>query len=159
MDNVNVLRTGFFALDFALPDTNGDIYKLSDHLKGNFAAVCFFSFWDSERISAYLKELDQGLPNTASGLPVQLIGLCPARVDELKRVKEKHKLILPILSDRALQAAANYRVIDEYSVRPSVYFSIFVIDDYFTIRFRACEIPGLSKFAPEEFKAELEKII
>ncbi len=159
MDNVNVLRTGFYALDFALPDTNGDIFKLSDHLKGNFLAVCFFPNGDNEKVISYLKELNQGLPRTSSGLTVELVGICPRRVDDLRTLKEKLKLGFPILSDHQLIIATKYLVANSYSAKPSVYFSLFLIDDYSFIRYRAAEVPGFSKFMPEEFRAAVAKIV
>jgi peroxiredoxin len=159
MDNVNVLRTGFYALDFALPDTNGDIYKLSDHLKGNFMAVCFFPDGDNEKINSYLKDLNQGLPKTASGLAIEPVGICPRRVDDLRNLKEKLKLGFPILSDHQLMISTKYLVVDSYSAKPSVYFSLFVIDDYSLIRYRAAEVPGFSKFVPGEFRAAVAKIV
>ena len=159
MDNVNVLRTGFYALDFALPDTNGDIYKLSDHLKSNFVAACFFPNGENEKVNAFLKDLNQGLPNTASGLPVNVVGICPKLVDNLKLFIVNLKLSFPVLSDHQLLVATRYHVVDSYGIRPAVYFSIFVIDDYCLIRFRASEVPGLSKYLPEEFRAEVAKIV
>ena len=51
MDNVNVLRTGFYALDFALPDTQGNIFRLRDDLSGHFTALCFFPDGENEKIS------------------------------------------------------------------------------------------------------------
>jgi peroxiredoxin len=159
MDNVNVLRTGFYALDFALPDTNGDIYKLSDHLKDIFVAVCFFPNGDNEKVNAYLKDLNQGLPNSASGLPVSVVGICPRRVDDLKKFKEKLKLGFPILSDHLMTVCSKYHTVESNSAKPSVYFSIFVIDDYSFIRYRAGEVPGLSKYSPEEFRTAVAKIV
>ena len=159
MDNVNVLRTGFYALDFALPDTNGDIYKLSEHLRGNFVAVCFFPNGENEKVNAFLKDLNQGLPNTASGLPVSVVGICPRRVDDLKDIKEKLRLSFPILSDHQLLISARYHVVVSHEIKPAVYFSVFVIDDYSLIRLRASEVPALSKYVPEEFRAAVAKIV
>jgi peroxiredoxin len=159
MDNVNVIRTGFFAIDFSLPDTNGNIYQLKNHLSGKFAAIVFFSGGDNERIGSYMKDLNQGLPQTASGLAVDIVGICPMRPDDLKKLQEKLRLSFPLLSDYQMTVSTKYHVVDSYSARPTVHFCIFVIDDYSLIRFRTCEVSGLSKFVPEEFRNAISKLI
>jgi peroxiredoxin len=159
MDNVNVLRTGFYALEIGLPDTNGDLYQLKDHLSGNFLAVCFFPDGDNEKVNSYLKDLNQSLPKTASGLPVNLVGICPHRVDGVKKLKEKLRLNFPILSDHNLMISTKYAVVDSYSAKPSVHFTIFVIDDYGLIRHRVSEVPGLSKYVADDFRVAIAKLV
>jgi peroxiredoxin len=159
MDNVNVIRSGFFAIDFALPDTNGDMFKLDDHRAGNFIALCFFPDGENERVNGYLKDLNSGLPHTASDLAVNTVGICPRRMDDLAAFKEKLKLNFGILSDHRLVVSSKYHVIDSESPKPSVYFTIFVIDDYGLIRHRISEVPGLSKYSPDELRLTISKLI
>lgn len=159
MDNVNVIRQGFYAPDFSLPNTQGEIFHLKENLGGKFICLCFFSDGSNEKINGYLKDLNQGLPNTASGFPVRLIGICPERGSRLKSLKEKLKLSYDLLADQKMLVATRYYVVNSYSPKPSVYFSLFVIDDSGIVRHRESEIQGLSKYSPEEFRAEVAKLI
>ncbi len=159
MDNVNAIRSGFFAIDFALTDTQGDLFQLKKNLAGQFTCLVFFPDGEVEKINNYLKALNQGLPNTASGLPVRIVGICPEKVNHLKKMRERLKLNFHILSDPRQSVSARYYVADESSAKPSVYFSIFLIDDGGTIRYRASEMPGLSKFSPDELKSVISRII
>jgi peroxiredoxin len=159
MDNVNVLRTGFFALDFSLPDTQGDIFHLKENLKDRFTCLCFFSNGGNEKINSYLKDLSAGLPDIPAGLPVKVIGICPEKISHLKGLKDKLKLNFPILADEKLVVAAKYHVVNSYSAKPSVYFSIFMVDDDGQIWYRQSEVAGLSKFNYENLKSEIAKLI
>jgi peroxiredoxin len=159
MENVNVLRTGFLAPDFSLPDTMGEIFHLKDNLAETFLCLCFLPDLDSEKTIAYIKDLNQGLPNTASGLPVKVIGISSARVGHLKAFKDKLKLNSPILSDSSLSVSAKYYIVNSYSHKATVYFSLFIIDDSGIIRYRASEVPGVSRYSPEELKTEIPKLL
>ena len=99
MDNVNVIRVGFFAPDFSLPDTEGKIFALKDNLKGPFSALCFFSDGDNANIRNFLKDLNSGLPSTASGLPVKALAVSTEKIHRLSALKKKLKLDFPVLSD------------------------------------------------------------
>ena len=159
MDNVNVMRTGFFAPDFSLPDTKGELFHLSEHLSGCFVCLCFFPDGDNDKVNSYLKDLNSGLPKTAAGLPVKIIGISPVRGSHLKELQEKYKITFPLLSDLKMAVSSRYYVINDSSSKPSVHFSIFVIDDTGIIRYRASEVAGLSRYNAEEFKVELSKLI
>lgn len=159
MDNVNIIRSGFYALDFALPDTQGNIFRLRNDLNGHFTALCFFPDGENEKVNGYLKDLNQGLPPNAVGMPTKLVGICPKRGDRLRDLKEKLKLNFPLLSDSKLVVASKYHVWDRNSPRPSVYFSVFIVDDYAVIRHRVSEVPGLSKYVPDELRMTISKLI
>lgn len=159
MDNVNVIRSGFFAIDFTLTDTQGDVYHLKDNLAGHFTCLVFFPNGEIEKVNNYLKILNQELPNTASGLPVNIVGICPEKVSHLSQLKNKLKLTFPILSDSRQLVSKKYYVINESSAKPAVYFSIFIIDDGGIVRYRTSEVPGFSKFAPDELKAAISRLI
>jgi len=159
MDNVNVIRAGFFAPDFSLPDSNGDLLALKGNLKDNFICLCFFPDGDNDKINGYLKDLNVGLPPTSSGLPVKVIGICPEKSKRLKTLKEKLKLNFALLFDSRLMAAKKYYVVNNSAVKPSVHFSVFVIDDGGTIRYRASEVVGFSKYVPEDLRSEISRLI
>jgi peroxiredoxin len=159
MDNVNVLRTGFFALDFSLPDTQGDIFHLKNNLKDRFTCLCFFPNDGNEKINNFLKDLNAGLPDMPAGLPVKVIGICPEKISRLQGLKDKLKLNFPVLADEKLVVATKYHVVNSYSARPSVYFSIFIIDDTGQIWYRQSEVPGLAKYNPENLRLEIAKLI
>jgi peroxiredoxin len=158
-DNVNVLRSGFYAIDFTLTDTQGDIFHLQEKLDGNFTCLVFFPNGDVEKINNYLKNLNQGLPSTAAGLPVNIIAIGPEKVSHLKHLKDKLKLNYKVLSDPTLYVSEKYYVVNTFSAKPAVYFSVFVIDDTGIIRYRASEVPGFSRFAPEELRAAISRLV
>jgi peroxiredoxin len=159
MDNVNVIRSGFTVIDFTLTDTQGDVFHLRDNLAGRFTCLVFFPDGEIEKINNYLKAINQGIPNTASGLPVGIVAICPEKVSHLKQVKDKLKLNFPILSDPRMLVSSRYYIVNESSPRPAVYFSIFIVDDGGVIRYRTSEVPGFSKFNPDELKAAVSRLI
>jgi peroxiredoxin len=159
MDNVNVLRSGFYAIDFTLTDTQGDIFHLQENFDGQFTCLVFFPNGDIEKINNFLKNLSQGLPNSAAGLPVKIVGIGPEKVSHLNILKDKLKLSYLVLSDPKLFVSNKYYVVNTFSAKPSVYFSVFVIDDTGIIRYRASEVPGFSRFSPEELRAAISRLI
>jgi peroxiredoxin len=159
MDVINIIRSGFYAIDFTLTDTLGNVFHLNDNLDGHFTALVFFADGESEKISGYLKTLSQGLPNTAAGLPIQVIAVCPDKVSHLKNLKDKLKLGYSILADSQLSVAAKYSVVNYSSAKPSVHFSVFIIDDMGVVRHRVSEVPGHSRFSPEDLKTAISKLI
>lgn len=146
MDNVNVLRTGFAAPEFSLPDIRGQIFSLKDNLDDRYLAVCFFPAGTDDRIKGYLKDLNSGLPETSTGMQVSVAAISPERVNSLVKLAEELKLTYPILSDPRLAVSTRYYVTDSNDFRPSVHFSVFVIDDELIIRHRVSEVRGVSGF-------------
>lgn len=159
MENVNVIRTGFMAPDFSQADINGEVFKLKDNLDGNFICLCFFPEGDAEKATSYLKDLNQGLPNSTAGLPVKLVGVSPAKAGHLKQLKDKLKLNFPLISDPLMSISSKYYIVNGYSPKPAVYFSVFVIDDTGVVRYRQSEIPGISRFSLEELRSEIPKLL
>ncbi|HBC47773.1 MAG TPA: hypothetical protein DEO84_10805 [candidate division Zixibacteria bacterium] len=159
IDNVNIIRTGFYAIDFTLTDTEGNIFHLNDNLTGKFTCLVFFPDGEIEKVNNYLKSLNQGLPDTASGLPVQIVAISPEKASQLEHLKDKFKLGFPVLSDSRLFVSEKYHLVNVGSAKPSVYFSIYVIDDTGIIRHRAGEVPGLSRFSFEELKTAISRLI
>jgi thioredoxin-dependent peroxiredoxin len=158
MENVNVIRTGFMAPDFSLGGINNEMFKLSESLEGNFICLCFFPDGESDK-TAFLKELNQELPATAAGLPVRVIGISPTKIGHIKQFKDKMKLNFTLLSDPQLEVASKYYVVNGYSPKPAVYFSVFIIDDTGIVRYRASEVAGVSRFSFEELKSEIPKLL
>lgn len=159
MDNVNVLRTGFVAPEFSLPDTRGKIFSLKDNLEERYLAVCFFPGAAGERIKGYLRDLNSGLPTTSTGMRVNLVGISPERANLLVKLVEELKLTYPVLSDPRLDVSSRYYVTDSGSFQPSVHFSIFIIDDELIIRHRVNETKGISKFDPGELRSTISGLI
>ncbi len=159
MDNVNVLRTGFIAPEFSLPDTRGQIFSLKDNLEERYLAVCFFPAGTDVKVKKYLKDLNSGLPKTATGIEVGLVAICPERANSLVKLAEELKLTYPVLSDHKLAVSSRYYVIDSDDFRPSVHFSIFVIDDELIIRHRVSEVRGISGFDTAELRSTISGMI
>ena len=159
MDNVNVLRTGFAAPEFSLPDVRGQIFSLKDNLDDRYLAVCFFPTGTDDRLKGYLKDLNSGLPTTSTGMQVSVVAISPERVNSLVKLAEELKLTYPILSDPRLAVSSRYYVTDSGSFQPSVHFSVFIIDNELIIRYRVSEIQGISKFDPGELKSIISGLL
>lgn len=159
MDNVNVLRPGFYAPDFSLPDSEGEIISLRRYTDDGFCALCFFPAEPGERVRRYLRELNSGLPNTLSDYPVKVIAVGAAKTIVLKKLKGELKVDYPLLSDSRLQVSRRYYLIDSSSFGTSIYFSVFVLDSELIIRHRVAEVPGSTQFDPGEFRAAVSRLI
>ena len=159
MDNVNVIRTGFLAPDFSLPDTQGNMFNFSDNIGECFIALCFFSGVDDDRAISFLKDLNSGLPKTAAGLLVKLVGISSDRVQKLEKLRHDLNLGFPLLSDARLKVAKRYYVENSQAIKPESYLSIFVIDDDGIVRHKVTEIPSVSEFSFEGFKEDIAKLI
>lgn len=159
MDNLNVLRVGFVAPDFSLPDSSGDMYSLGDSLKSGYTAVCFFPTNPDDKIKSYLKDLNKGLPATASGNPVNVVAVSIEKTGILARLKDELKLKYPVLSDQKSRIAERYYLLDSGKFAPSAYFTVFVIDDECVIRHRISEYPGMSEYNSEKLRETISKLL
>jgi peroxiredoxin len=152
LDNVNVLRVGFLAPEFSLPDTDGEIISPMGQLDESFLALCFFPPNPDEKVKRYLKDLNAGLPESASQMPMKVVAVSPARGIYLDRLKNEMKLDYPILSDHRFKVSRKYHLIDSTKFGTSIHFSIFVIDSDHIIRQRVSEYPGYSEYHPQGFR-------
>jgi len=159
VDNVNVIRTGFFAPDFSLPDTLGEVFTLSENISDNLAVICFFSSNPDDTVKGYLRELDGGLPRTASGVESKMVGIIPGKIVTAAKLKDELKLNFPVLSDQKLTVARRYYVVDSASFETSVYFSIFVVDSEGVIRYRVSEQAGYSEYDFAKLKSAISTIL
>ncbi len=159
MDNVNVLRTGFFAPEFSLPDTHSQIFSLKDNLENQYLALCFFPAGADVRIRGFLKDLNSGLPKTSTDMVVNVAAISPERTNSLVRLSEELRLTYPVLSDHQLTVSNRYYVTDSDDFRPSVHFSVFVIDDELIIRHRVSEVSGVSVFDPAELRSTISGML
>lgn len=158
MDNVNVLRTGFIAPDFSLPDSSGEIFTLSSHLRDCFLALCFFPASPGDRIKGYLKDLNSGLPKTSTGLPVVTVAVTPEKTNSAAELRKDLKLDYPVLSDSKLKVSERYYLTDSDSFGTSVHFTIFVIDYDRIIRHRVSDYADYSLYDPGRLRETISKL-
>ncbi len=159
MDNVNVIRNGFMAIDFSLPDSNGNMVSLKDTIKEDFAALCFFSGYDNKKIKSYLKKLNDGLPKTASGFNVNVLAISTEKVHRLSVLRNELGLSFPVLSDNRMTVSNRYYVIDSESAPRAVHFSVFIIDNEYIVRHRVIETPQTVEFEIEELEKNISALI
>ena len=159
MDNVNVLRAGFFAPNFSLPDSHGEVYSLEENLEDNFLAICFFPANPDPKIRKYLAELNSGLPATSSGIDVKLVGICPDKVNIMADLKNELNIDFPLLSDQKFDVSRRYYLLDSTGLSPSVHFSIIVVDDDRIIRHRVSDHAGYLEFDLKQFKTNISGLI
>ncbi|UCE65060.1 MAG: redoxin domain-containing protein [Candidatus Zixiibacteriota bacterium] len=158
MDNVNVIRNGFFAPDFTLSSTDGRMVSLKDCVSDNFLALCFFSNCESNRTKTLLTELDKGLPGTLYDFEMTVAAVTPEKTHRLISLKNELGLSFPLLSDTRMEVCGSYNVIDSASKIPAVHFSIFIIDNELIVHHRFIESPE-NEFRIEDFKKEISAII
>ena len=158
MDNVNVIRNGFFAPEFSLSSSDGNVVSLRHFIADNFLAICFFSDRNSNRIRSILSDLNRDLPRTLYDYEVRAVAVSPDKIHRLNELKSELGLRYPLLSDPRLEAAMLYNVVSTSTDAPAVYLSIFVIDNEGIIRYRFIET-GENEFKFEKFKKEISKII
>ncbi len=159
MDNVNVIRNGFIACDFTLPDSNGNMISLKDFIKSDFLALCFFSGYDDRKIKSYLRKLNSGLPKSASGFNLKVLAVSTEKIHRLNKLKDELGLSFPLLSDNRLTISNRYYVINSEDVGSAVHFSIFIIDNEFIIRLRVIETPGMAEFKIEDLHKNISELI
>jgi len=159
IDNVNVIRNGFFAPDFSLPDTDGHMFRIKENLTGNFICLVFFPDGKNERVAGHLKDLNSGLPKTSGGQDVRLVGISPFKLPILSAIKENLGLGFPLLSDQNLTVSKKYYIIAGNAFKLSTHFSIFVMDDAGIVRIRMFDIAGISRFDCGELRKKIADLV
>jgi len=164
MDNVNRIRSGFFAPDFTLKDSEGKMIRLSDFL-GKKSVLLFFyqgkrcKFcldWVSELANAY---------DRIKSKNAEIVCISPDERWVSQKLKEEKKIEFPILKDDDTKGVSQApKVSEQYGVnilkseKAKFYPAIFIIDRRGVIRFKKiCTHPN-KKLSVDELLCELDKL-
>lgn len=142
MDNVNVIRVGFFSPEIKIPDTDGEIadpiIKTGDRL------TCLLFINDDELGASAIKDIETGLPKTDSGLELQISAVIPTKIKVAKAFKDKHGFKSRLFCDSDLRLGRAFSIIDSHLAKSSYHPFVFIIGEEGSLRYRqAIEPDGL----------------
>jgi len=109
-----MLKIGNKAKDFALPDQDGKIHKLSDYL-GNFVLIYFYPKDDTPGCTKEACMLRDDFPNF-NKTEAKILGISADSVKSHKKFAEKYNLPFTLLSDEDKKVLEKYSVIKEKSM-------------------------------------------
>jgi thioredoxin-dependent peroxiredoxin len=152
-----MVKEGDSAPDFALPDSDGKIVKLSG-MKGRYAVVYFYPKDDTTGCT--MEALDfTALKAGFDELNAQIIGISPDSVKKHEKFRDKHVLQVSLLADPERAAIEAYGVWAEKKMYGRAYMGVdrstFLIgpDGKILRAWRGVKVPGHA----EEVLAALKK--
>ena len=134
MDNVNVIRVGFFAPEFRLTDTDGEIGSPIDKSGQKFTCLLFINPDDSGY--SVMKDLENGLPGTASGFETTISPVIPMKPKLAKGFKARLDSETRFFCDSDLRAGRLFSIIDSAKAQPLYHPTVFIIGEDGSIRYR-----------------------
>jgi peroxiredoxin Q/BCP len=103
-----MLQVGQEAYEFALPDQDGEVRKLSDY-RGSWLILYFYPKDDTPGCTAEACQFRDNLPRL-SELGMEVLGISIDPVKKHKKFIEKYGLPFPLLSDENKQVVQQYGV-------------------------------------------------
>ncbi|KPL02240.1 MAG: hypothetical protein AMJ90_06440 [candidate division Zixibacteria bacterium SM23_73_2] len=151
MDNVNIIRPGFFAPTFELSDTDGKKVSLAFFSGERTVFLIFFPALKEKEIQDFLKAFQEKLKQIKLKGGV-VLGISSASRRELRQEKEKLKVDFPLLFDENALVISQYGVMDTHSGKALCYPALFVVSIDGLIGFRRVWIE-------KDYLPELKKIL
>jgi hypothetical protein len=145
MDNVNVIRVGFFAPQTVLTDTDMKAEDPVHRTQDIYTCLVFVN--PDEQGIRIIKSLEQGLARNESGIDWHLAVVLPLKPKSALEFKLKRKLISRVYCDGELKAGKSYSIVASQSDSPAYHPTIFIVGDEGSVRKRF-------NFADEEFNLE-----
>jgi hypothetical protein len=134
MDNVNVIRVGFFAPQTVLTDTDMKAEDPVHHTPDTYTCLVFVN--PDEQGIGIIKSLEQGLARNESGIDWHLALVVPLKPKQAQEFKLKQKLISRVYCDGELKAGKSYSIVDSQSDSPAYHPTIFIVGDEGSVRQR-----------------------
>lgn len=134
MDNINVIRIGFFAPVFKIPDVDGDIGDPIDRSQSRFTCLAFVNADDAG--AGIIRELEGAPMRTASGLDVVVSGIVPSRIKPAKEFKNKTGFETRLFCDSDLRVGRMFSIVASGTGRPAYHPCVFVIGEEGSVRYR-----------------------
>jgi thioredoxin-dependent peroxiredoxin len=141
-----MLQEGDAAPDFALPDADGKLKKLSG-LKGRFKVVYFYPKDDTSGCTKEAQNFTE-LKAEFHGLKAEVIGISPDSVKSHAKFRDKYGLHVTLLSDEEKAAIEAYGVWVEKKMYGKAYMGVerstFLIgpDGKIVQAWRGVKVPG-----------------
>lgn len=155
MDNMNVIRVGFFAPEFRIPDTDGEIDDPIDRMGRKFTCLAFIN--PDDEGAGLIKALEQDLPGTAGGCELVISAIAPVKLKQAKAFKDKAGFRTRLFCDSDMRVGQLFSVVDSSNPRPSYHSIVFVIGDDYSIRYRqAVEASG---FDIKRFQTSVSELV
>jgi peroxiredoxin len=155
VDNINVIRSGFFTPQIKLPDTNGDIDDPIDRTGTVYTALVFINADTGG--AEFLKSLEAGLPKTYSGDEIKLSAVVPVKFKIGKAFRERNGIESRVFCDSDLRLGTAFSVIDSSKAKPSYYPVVFVVGDEGSVRYR--QVFDERQFDLEHFRSAVGRLI
>ena len=144
MSKTNKADVGSQAPEFALPDSTGNEWKLSDH-RGKVAVLLFYPGDETPVCTRQMCSVrDRWEDYAATG--AEIVGISKDSVESHKKFAEHHDLPLRLLSDVGGEVANLYGA--QSLIPGKVARSVFVIDAQGIVRYR--EVRPLGLFRPKD---------
>jgi len=134
MDNINVIRVGFLTPEFRLSDTDGEIGKPIDKSGRKFTCLLFINPDDFGY--SIMKDLENGLPDTASGFKVVISPVIPVKPKLAKAFKTRLSFEPRLFCDNDSRVGRLFNVIDSSQARPWYHPMVFIIGEDGSVRYR-----------------------
>jgi len=140
MDNVNVIRVGFLTPEFRISDTDGEIDNPINKSGDKFTCLLFIN--PDDLGYSILKDLENSLPDTASGFKVVISPVIPVKPKLAKAFKARLDFETRLFCDSDLRVGRLFSVIDSSQARPSYHPMVFIIGEDGSVRYRQSVSPG-----------------
>jgi peroxiredoxin len=165
MDNVNRLRVGHFAPDFALKNSGGEEVRLSD-FREKKGVLIFFCPGRENPLCLDLLESVNRLHHEISAKDIEILWLSPDERWFIRRIEEEKKLRFRILKieDEVRNGFRLPRLTQQYGVeatesaRGTPYPAVFLVDRTGIVRYRKVYTGAAGKPHPEELVCELNNL-
>lgn len=155
MDNINVIRVGFFAPEIKIAATDGGIDDPIDRTGSFYTCLVFVN--PDDDCADLINKLESGLPRTASGTEIKLSVVVPLKLKIGKAFKERSGFQTRLFCDSDLRAGSAFSVVDSSKAKPSYHPVIFIVGDEGSVRYR--ETYDGNKFDFESFRQSLSRLI
>ncbi len=165
MDNVNRLRVGHFAPDFALKNSDGEEVCLSDFREKKGVLIFFCPGRKNPLCLDWLDSVNR-LHHEISAKEIEILWLTPDERWFIRRIEEEKKLRFRILKieDEVRNGLWLPPLIQQYGVeatesgRGTPYPAVFLVDRTGIVRYRKVYTGAADKPNPEELVCELDNL-
>lgn len=140
------------APDFALPDQDGNVLRLSEQ-RGRRLLLVFYPGDDTPVCTRQLCDYRDGLESFAD-LGVTVIGISADDADSHRAFRQKHGLPFTLLSDKGLEVAEKYDCKALIGMKRGVY----LLDEAQRIRYRHVEPVAVFRRKREELIEAIRRL-
>jgi hypothetical protein len=134
MDNINVIRVGFFAPQTVLNDTDMNAEDPIGRISGIYTCLAFVN--PDDKGIGIIKALGQELSSLKSVMEWRLSVAIPLKPAAAQRFKSANAIAARIFCDGELSAGKSYSIVDSRSDAPTYHPTIFLIGDEGSVRQR-----------------------